>query len=50
MKLKRSREQIQRGDKAAAVSVLGWAKNFGTFFAVDGKLRCFSTGGGGVLI
>lgn len=45
VKLKWSREQIQRGDKAAAVSVLGWAKNFGTFFAVDRELSCFSTGG-----
>lgn len=37
VKLKPSREQIQHGDKAAAVSVLGWAKNFGTFSAVDGE-------------
>lgn len=43
VKLKPSREQIQHGDKAAAVSVLGWAKNFGTFFAVDGELLCSST-------
>lgn len=44
MKLRLSREQIQRGDKAATVSVLGRAKNFRTFFTTQGQLCCLSMG------